>query len=236
MMGRGSWALLPIRLVSGWMFFSAFHRRVVLDPVKLMPDAPGYVGVKFNQFMPGAILGVGDLIGALLDRPGALFVFLWSFTIIEALVGLALLLGLGTRLASLGMLLLSAGILAGAGWLGPTCLDEWQIGALGIAGGATVMLGGAGPLSLDAWLVRRWPQLARAPSRVRQRPSLARSRHLVSSQPWQRIRYSMAVSGAPFTTTPYVLESTWSTGSSVPTAGSSSPWSEPWGQRRMELF
>lgn len=162
MMGRGSWALLPIRLVSGWMFFSAFHRRVVLDPVKLMPDAPGYVGEKFNQFMPGAILGVGDLIGALLDRPGALFVFLWSFTIIEALVGLALLLGLGTRLASLGMLLLSAGILAGAGWLGPTCLDEWQIGALGIAGGATVMLGGAGPLSLDAWLVRRWPQLARA--------------------------------------------------------------------------
>src|SRR5690606_8299710 len=158
--GGSAMVLLPIRLVTGWMFFSAFHRRVVLDAAKLTPDAPGYVGEKFNQFMPGAILGVGDLIGALLDRPGALHAFLWTFTIVEALAGLALLLGLGTRLAALGTLLLSAGILAGAGWLGPTCLDEWQIGSLGIAGGATVMLGGAGPFSLDAWLARRWPHLA----------------------------------------------------------------------------
>lgn len=160
MKGGSAMVLLPIRLVTGWMFFSAFHRRVVLDAAKLTPDAPGYVGEKFNQFMPGAILGVGDLIGALLDRPGALHAFLWTFTIVEALAGLALLLGLGTRLAALGTLLLSAGILAGAGWLGPTCLDEWQIGSLGIAGGATVMLGGAGPFSLDAWLARRWPHLA----------------------------------------------------------------------------
>src|SRR5690606_31573055 len=112
--GGSAMVLLPIRLVTGWMFFSAFHRRVVLDAAKLTPDAPGYVGEKFNQFMPGAILGVGDLIGALLDRPGALHAFLWTFTIVEALAGLALLLGLGTRLAALGTLLLSAGILAGA--------------------------------------------------------------------------------------------------------------------------
>ncbi len=47
-----------------------------------------------------------------------------AFSIIEALVGLALLFGLGTRLAGLGAALLSWGILMGAGWLGTTCLDE----------------------------------------------------------------------------------------------------------------
>jgi len=154
-----SFVLLPIRLVTGWMFFSAFHRRVLLDAEKLVPGAPGYVGEKFNQFMPGSILGVDQLIAALLDRPAALHAFLWAFTIIEALVGLALIVGLGARLAALGTLMLSAGILFGSGWLGPTCLDEWQIGALGIAGGATVILGGAGAFSLDAWLVRARPGL-----------------------------------------------------------------------------
>lgn len=155
-------ALLPLRLVAAWMFLSAFHRRVILDPQKLVADAPGYVGVKFNQFMPGAIFGVGDMIAALLDNRAALHGFLWSFTIIEGLVGLALLVGLATRLAGVGVLLLSAGILFGAGWLGPTCLDEWQIGSLGIAGGAAVFLGGPGGFSVDEWLARRHaPWLAR---------------------------------------------------------------------------
>lgn len=152
-------AMLPLRLVVGWMFFSAFHRRVILEPSKLVPDVAGYVGEKFNQFMSGAILGVDKLIATLLDNPSALHVFLWSFTIIEALVGLALILGVATRLAALGTFLLSLGILLGAGWLGPTCLDEWQIGSMGIAGGAALMLGGPGPLSIDAWLSRTRPEL-----------------------------------------------------------------------------
>ncbi len=53
-----------------------------------------------------------------------LYMFMLAFSIIEALVGLALLFGLGTRLAGLGAALLSWGILMGAGWLGTTCLDE----------------------------------------------------------------------------------------------------------------
>lgn len=152
-------ALTPLRLVVGWMFFSAFHRRVILEPDKLSPDVAGYVGEKFNQFMPGAIWGVGDLIGALLDRPSALLIFLWTFTIIEALVGAALLLGVASRLASWGVVGLSLGILLGAGWLGPTCLDEWQIGSMGVAGGAALLLGGAGSWSVDAWLLRKRPQI-----------------------------------------------------------------------------
>lgn len=170
-------AMLVLRVVVGWMFFSAFHRRVILEPQKLVPEAAGYVGEKFNQFMPGAIFGVGDLIAFLLDRPELLHAFLWTFTLIEALVGLALMLGLGTRLAALGTLMLSAGILFGAGWLGPTCLDEWQIGAMGMAGGAALLLGGAGPLSVDAWIARArpaWmrPRLARLAADPTPTPSL----------------------------------------------------------------
>jgi thiosulfate dehydrogenase [quinone] large subunit len=45
------------------------------------------------------------------------------------------LLGLFTRPASLGVSSLALGILLGAGWLGTTCLDEWQIGVLGVAAG-----------------------------------------------------------------------------------------------------
>src|SRR5690606_8535927 len=97
-------ALLPVRLVAGWMFLSAFHRRVLLDPAKLDPEALGYGGRKFNQFMPGAIMGVDDMIRALLDRPEALFTFLVFYTLIEGLVGVALLLGIGTRIATFGAL------------------------------------------------------------------------------------------------------------------------------------
>jgi len=160
---RLAWTPLILRLVGGWMFLSAFHRRVLLAPAKLVIGDPAYLGHKFNAFMPGAIGGVGELIAALLDHPATLHGFLWSFTIIEGLVGLALILGLATRLAALGVASLSAGILFGAGWLGPTCLDEWQIGALGIAIGLVLMLSGAGAPSLDQRLTRRWPGLLARP-------------------------------------------------------------------------
>ena len=158
-----AWAALPLRLVIGWMFLSAFHRRVVLAPDKLVADSASYVGLKFNQFMPGAIFGVDGMIAALLDHPSALHTFMWAFTILEGLIGLLLIAGLFTRLSALGALLLSAGILLGAGWLGPTCLDEWQIGATGLATGSALMLMGGGPLSLDGLFAARFPTLFRRP-------------------------------------------------------------------------
>jgi len=142
----------------------------MLDGSKLVMDAPGYVGLKFTQFMPGAILGVDDLIASLLDRPDALHAFMWFFTVAEGLVGLALLLGLGTRVAGFGALALSVGILLGSGWLGPTCLDEWQIGSLGAAAGAVVLLAGPGRYSLDALLHRRLRRLPRLQRLVDPRP------------------------------------------------------------------
>ena len=150
----------PLRWVVGWLFFSAFWRRVVLAPAKVDPNSAAYVGYKFNHFLPNA-LWIKPMLNGLLLNANSLYGFLIAFTIIEGLVGLSLIFGLGTRLGALGVTLLSWGILLGSGWLGTTCLDEWQIGVLGIAGGLTILLTGAGPWSLDHFWQSRWPDLSR---------------------------------------------------------------------------
>lgn len=149
--------LTGLRWVTGWLFFSAFWRRLILEN-KLDPDAIGYVGEKFNHFYPNAIF-IKDTIHYLITHPELLQPFLVVFTIIEALVGLALLFGLFTRLASLGVFMLSAGILFGAGWLGSTCLDEWQIGVFGVISGLIMMVAGSDKYSLDQLLISKIPSL-----------------------------------------------------------------------------
>lgn len=138
---------LALRLVVGWTYFSAFLRRVVLEN-KLLPDAPGYIGEKFNHFLPNSI-GIKPIIEYLVMNPTHLWWAMVIFTVIEGIVGLAFMLGFFTRLMSIGVLMLAAGILLGSGWLGTTCLDEWQIGILGVAAGFTVFLAGGGNFSLD---------------------------------------------------------------------------------------
>ncbi|MGL4292865.1 MAG: TQO small subunit DoxD [Bacteroidales bacterium] len=140
--------LFGLRMVSGWLFFSAFWRRVVLMPEKLDPSSMDYVGIKFNTFLPHAV-GIESMLEFLLTHQELLFAFLIIFTIIEGLCGLGLMLGFFTRLTALGTTCLSFGILLGAGWLGSTCLDEWQIGVAGIASGLTLMMMGSGYFSLD---------------------------------------------------------------------------------------
>ena len=140
--------LLGLRLVIGWTYFSAFWRRLILEN-KLNPDETGYIGEKFNHFLPNA-LGIKPVIEYLLLNPEALWWAMVIFTIIEAVVGLFIMLGLFTRLMSAGVFFLALGILLGSGWLGTTCLDEWQIGVLGIACGFSLFLAGGGNFSLDA--------------------------------------------------------------------------------------
>ncbi len=149
--------LTGLRWVTGWLFFSAFWRRLVLEN-KLDPDGIGYVGEKFNHFFPNAII-VKPMIHFMITHPDFLQIFLIVFTIIEALVGLGLLLGLFTRASALGVFLLSLGILFGAGWLGTTCLDEWQIGVLGTIAGLVMMVAGADKVSLDRLLLSKFPGL-----------------------------------------------------------------------------
>jgi uncharacterized membrane protein YphA (DoxX/SURF4 family) len=144
---------LSIRLVIGWTYFSAFWRRLILEN-KLIQDEAGYIGEKFNHFLPNA-LGIKPIIEYLVTHPDALWWSMVIFTIIEAVVGLLIMLGFFTRLMSIGIFSLAMGILLGSGWIGTTCLDEWQIGVLGIACGFTLFLSGSGSYSLDNYFINK---------------------------------------------------------------------------------
>jgi uncharacterized membrane protein YphA (DoxX/SURF4 family) len=144
---------LSLRLVIGWTYFSAFWRRLILEN-KLIPDEAGYIGEKFNHFLPNA-LGIKPIIEYLVTHPEELHIAMVVFTIIEAVVGLFIIFGLFTRAMSLGVFGLALGILLGSGWLGTTCLDEWQIGILGIAGGFTLFLTGSDSYSLDKYFINK---------------------------------------------------------------------------------
>lgn len=144
---------LALRLVVGWTYFSAFWRRLILEN-KLIPEEAGYIGEKFNHFLPNA-LGIKPLIAYLVTHPEALWINMVAFTIIEGIVGLAMILGFFTRLMSIGVFLLALGILLASGWIGTTCLDEWQIGILGLASGFTLFLTGSNYLSLDGYFITK---------------------------------------------------------------------------------
>lgn len=141
---------MALRWVIGWTYFSAFWRRLILEN-KLIPDEAGYIGEKFNHFLPNA-LAIKPIIEYLVSNPEKLQAAMLLFTIMEAIVGFFIIIGLFTRLMSIGVMLLAAGILLGSGWLGTTCLDEWQIGILGIAGGFAIFLTGSSSYSVDQFL------------------------------------------------------------------------------------
>ena len=150
------WMILtPLRLCTGWIIFSAFWRRIVLKPQSLDVLSPEYEGLKFNHFIASAT-GITSMIEYLTLHPQLLYIFMWVFTIVEGLIGLGLLLGFFTRVASFVSFFLILGIMLGAGWLGTTCVDEWQIGVFGIAASAVLFIGGAGILSLDHFLTARY--------------------------------------------------------------------------------
>lgn len=147
-----------LRWVVGWTYFSAFWRRLVLEN-KLNPEEAGYIGEKFNHFLPNA-LGIKPIIEHLVSNPDQLWYSMVAFTIIEGVVGLLFMMGLFTRAMSIGIFGLATGILLGSGWLGTTCLDEWQIGVLGVAAGFTIFLSGGGRYSLDEYFVRKKKKFA----------------------------------------------------------------------------
>ncbi len=156
-----AWAglvLTPARWIAGFMFLSAFIRRVISQPVKLDPTAKEYVGHSFAHFLPHSIV-ITPFINYLVQHPHVLFPFMLAFTTLEGIAGLFLILGLLTRLSSVGSGLLSLGILLGSGWLGSTCVDEWQIGSLLVGLAGVIALSGGGPISLDALLLKRRPSL-----------------------------------------------------------------------------
>lgn len=144
---------LALRLVVGWTYFSAFWRRTILEN-KLDPEVAGYIGEKFNHFLPNA-LGIKPLIQYLVENPDTLWLNMVVFTVIEGIVGLFIIFGFFTRLMSIGVFGLAMGILLGSGWIGTTCLDEWQIGVLGIATGFVLFLTGSGTYSIDHYMMNK---------------------------------------------------------------------------------
>ena len=100
---------LSLRLIVGWTYFSAFWRRLVLEN-KLIPDATGYIGEKFNHFLPNSI-GIKPIIEYLVSTPDLLWWAMVIFTLVEGIVGLLYMLGFFTRLMSIGVFSLAFGIL-----------------------------------------------------------------------------------------------------------------------------
>ncbi|WP_407405983.1 TQO small subunit DoxD [Chryseobacterium sp.] len=156
--GKAGLYTLALRWVIGWTYFSAFWRRLILEN-KLIPEEAGYIGEKFNHFLPNA-LGIKPIIEYLVTHPDDLHTSMVIFTIIEAIVGLFIILGLFTRFMSMGIFFLAMGILLGSGWLGTTCLDEWQIGVLGVATGFVLYLTGSSTYSLDYLIMKKYPNFA----------------------------------------------------------------------------
>src|SRR6516162_3318896 len=58
---------LALRLVVGWTYFSAFWRRLVLT--NKLDEGDGYIGEKFNHFLPNALL-IKPFIGKQSPAPG----------------------------------------------------------------------------------------------------------------------------------------------------------------------
>jgi thiosulfate dehydrogenase [quinone] large subunit len=90
---------------------------------KLDPEQSGYIGEKFNHFLPNAS-GIKPLIEFLVTNPDHFWYSIVAFTIIEGIVGLLLIFEFFTRLMSIGVFLLAMGIVLGSGWLAISCLDE----------------------------------------------------------------------------------------------------------------
>lgn len=153
--------LTPLRWICGWIFFAAAWRRLVLKPESLDPHSPLYEGIKLNHFLPDALF-TGSSLKYVILHPEITQLFLYSFTGVELILGIALFLGLGVRLFSLVMLVLFINLLLTVGWLGTTCLDEWTVASMGIGFSLCLFLGGAGPYSLDAFLANRYPRFTQS--------------------------------------------------------------------------
>ncbi|MDT7906405.1 MAG: DoxD domain-containing protein [Sulfolobales archaeon] len=149
---------LPVlRITLGWMFFSAFVRRVINVPAKLNPQSSAYVGGKILTFLPHAWSPIKGILIWLLENPTLLYGFLITFTALEAIFGLMMILGLFTRLSGFGLAMLAWGIGPAAGWLGSTCVDEWQIASVEGAAALMFMLTGSRWLSIDQILYSKYP-------------------------------------------------------------------------------
>ncbi len=145
-------AIRASAITMGFVFFMGGWRRFVNVPAKLDITSAGHLSNKLVEAAPGSPLE--PAIHWVLNHP---FVAEWSVYLMstaEVVVGLALMLGIASRLMGLGSLLLNLALMLIFGWMGYECLDEWTMAALGFAISVSVMLYGGGIYSLDHLLER----------------------------------------------------------------------------------
>lgn len=151
--------ILPFRLTTAWLFLSAVWRRLVLAPEKHVFESEQWMGHKINTFFPHSNGPFHWMLDYLLQNPVPLDIFVWLFTISELILGLLLVAGILSRFTGLFLAGMAFSLMHTAGWLGPTCLDEWQIASLLITGGIMMAITGSGRFSADYWLNQRYPHL-----------------------------------------------------------------------------
>lgn len=147
--------LLPFRLVTSWLFLSAVLRRLVLAPAKHDMESAKWIGHKINTFFPQANGVFHTILEYLSRNPVEMNWFSYLFTYSELLVGVLLLLGIASRITGVLLISLGVGLMHTAGWLGPTCLDEWQIASLLTTVGVVISIFGSGDYSMDSFLNKR---------------------------------------------------------------------------------
>jgi len=151
--------MLPLRLVTAWLFLSAVLRRFILAPGKHEFLSQQWLGHKINTFFPHANEPFKSGLDFLLQNPVGLDIFTYVFTFSELILGILLAMGFLSRFTGVFLVALAAGLMHTAGWLGPTCLDEWQIASLLVTIGAVMAISGSGSWSIDAWLIKKKPGL-----------------------------------------------------------------------------
>ena len=154
-----AWALLAVRFVQGWIYWGGGTRRFIYAPQKLDPHASSWMANKLQTAMPGALLGLGNLVAFLLHHFTLLYASLIFFSALELVFGLFLILGFMTRLSALVTIGLSFALMLLFGWQGATCIDEWTMASANFAMGMTLFVAGASAVSLDAWMLKRRPSL-----------------------------------------------------------------------------
>jgi thiosulfate dehydrogenase [quinone] large subunit len=148
-----SWPVLPMRVFLAALFLFAGYAKLSY-PGFFDPSSPSGLKASVDAVKHGTPIGAA--LGPLSDHP-SLFGHVTAYA--ELAIGLGLLVGLLTRLAALGGMVLTTLIVLSIDWGGVkqyTGSSGWFTSVdLAVAVALSVfLLGGAGPLSLD-WLIAR---------------------------------------------------------------------------------
>jgi thiosulfate dehydrogenase [quinone] large subunit len=148
-----SWPVLPLRAFLAALFLFAGYAKFSY-PGFFDPGSPTGLKASVDSVRHGTPIGAA--LGPLSEHPS---LFGHITAIAEIAIGLGLLVGLLTRIAALGGMVLTALIVLSIDWGGVkqyTGSSGWFTSVdLAVAAALSVfLLGGAGPLSLDRWFVR----------------------------------------------------------------------------------